>query len=74
MEPLQCENDFLGELFCKIHKTRNSIFLSLVLFTALHLLMQGMLGLKQSMGEIASEITEKVKMACVLTKLHMLLL
>lgn len=54
MEPLQCENDFLGELLCKIHKTKNSFFLSLVLFIALLLLMQGMLGLKQSMGEITS--------------------
>jgi len=26
MEPLQCENAFLGDLLCKRHKTRNSLF------------------------------------------------
>lgn len=75
METLECENAFL-ELLCNAYKTRNSMFLSLSLFTALHLLMQWVFGLKQTMGKTASGITCKweVKMACVSTRVQLLLL
>lgn len=72
MDPLQWENTFL-ELLCKVHKTRNSIFLSLNSFTALHTALQWMFGLKQTMEKMANGITLKVQMACISTRLQLLL-